>query len=148
MDTEQWNRPADVPGPAVVPVNEGLWRAAAVGRLDVQRCTSCGAHRYPPNLNCHRCVSSEWEWTTLPGTGKVYSFSWVPDRVRSSDQGSEVFYNVAVIDLDGVERGPVRMMSNVVDAWDRGDLQIGQAVEVIGVPFDEDITLPCFRSTD
>jgi uncharacterized OB-fold protein len=145
MDTEALNRPSGAPSPVVVAMNEGMWLAASEGRLDLQRCTSCGIHRYPPAVTCLKCHSIEWEWSTLPGTGTVFTYSWVPDRKRSAEQESEVLYNVAVIELDGVEGGPVRMMSNVVDAWERGDLDVGQAVEVVGVRVDGDVTLPCFR---
>jgi hypothetical protein len=37
------------------------------------------------------------------------------------------------------------MLSNVVDAWQLDDLHVGQRVEVIGVPFADDLALPCFR---
>jgi uncharacterized protein len=145
MNTEGWNRPSGAPGPVVVAMNEGMWLAAADGRLDLQRCTTCGTHRYPPDGSCRNCSSIEWEWSTLPGTGTVYTYSWVPDRRRSAEQGSEVFYNVAVIELDGVEGGRVRMMSNVVDAWEQGDLDVGQLVEVVGMRLDEGVSLPCVR---
>jgi uncharacterized OB-fold protein len=144
-----WNRPTGLPAPVVAPLNEGMWRAAADGRLAVQRCTGCGAHRYPPREGCSACASLEWEWATLPGTGTVYAYSWVPERARSATLDGDVLYNVAVVELDGTEfgeeGGPVRMLTNVVDAWEPGDLAIGQAVALVSVPVGEGIGLPCFR---
>ncbi len=134
------NRPGGMPAPVVSPVNEGMWRAAARGQLAVQACTECGAHRYPPADGCYRCGSLRWEWSTLPGTGVVYSYIWVPDRRRE-----DAFYNVAVVTLDGTEGEPVRILSNVVNAWQLDDLQVGQRVEVVGVPFAEGLALPCFK---
>lgn len=142
---ESFNRPSGMPDPVVEPVNEGMWRAAADGRLDVQRCRACQAHRYPPTDGCYRCGSLEWTWSTLPGTGTVYSYIWVPDRARSAEQGSAVHYNVVVVTLDGTEGDPVRILSNVVDAWEIGDLEVGQAVELTGVELSPGIGLPCFR---
>lgn len=139
------NRPSGLPAPVVAPVNEGMWRAAAAGRLDVQRCTGCGAHRYPPTDGCYRCGSLQWEWSTVAGTGVVYSYIWVPDRTRSAELGREVLYNVAVVTLDGVEGDPVRILSNVVDAWEQGDLYVGQPVRFVSVEFGEGVALPCFR---
>lgn len=134
-----------MPDPVVVPVNEGMWKAAAAGRLDVQRCADCGAHRYPPTDGCYRCGSRQWEWSTLPGTGVVYSYIWIPDRARTAEEGREAFYNVSVVTLDGTEGEPVRVLSNVIDAWQPDDLDVGLAVSLAPVGFGPDLALPCFR---
>jgi uncharacterized protein len=139
------NRPGGMPAPVVTPVNEGMWRAAAVDQLAVQRCLDCGAHRYPPGDGCYRCASLRWEWDRLPGTGVIYSYIWVPDRKRAA-AGEGGCYNVAVVTLDGTEGEPVRVLSNVVNAWDAADLRVGQVVEVVGVPFADGLALPCFRT--
>jgi hypothetical protein len=148
--TDQVNRPGGMPAPVVAPLNEGMWRAAAADQLAVQCCQDCGAHRYPPGDGCYRCSSLRWEWATLPGTGVIYSYIWIPDRARAAEAsaatgGDPACYNVAVVTLDGTEGEPVRMLSNVVDAWQLDDLHVGQRVEVIGVPFADDLALPCFR---
>jgi uncharacterized OB-fold protein len=139
------NRPSTAPPPVVAPINEGMWRAAAEGRLDVQRCAKCGAHRYPPTDACYRCDAVEWEWSTLPGTGTVYTFVWIPDAARSAEQEREVLSNVVIVELDGTEGEPVRIMSNVLDAWEIGDLRVGQRVELDCVPLGDGVGLPCFR---
>ena len=139
------NRPSGMPGPVLAPINEGMWRAAGEDRLDVQRCTNCGAHRYPPIEGCYRCVSLEWAWSTLPGTGTIYTYMWVPDTARSAEQKREVLYNVVLVELDGTEGDPVRMASNVLDAWNIDDLYVGQAVALACVPLGDGVGLPCFR---
>lgn len=144
-DDPTLNLPSGMPAPVLAPINEGMWRAAGEGRLDVQRCIGCGAHRYPPADGCYRCGSLEWQWSTLAGTGTVYTYMWVPDARRSAEQIGEVLYNVAVVELDGTEGDPVRMASNVVDAWNPGDLFVGQAVELACVSLGDGIGLPCFR---
>lgn len=148
--TDQVNRPSGMPAPVIAPVNEGMWRAAADGRLAVQRCQDCGAHRYPAGDGCYRCTSLRWEWVRLPGTAVIYSYTWIPDRARAAVPGTELgargaHYNVAVVTLDGTEGDPVRMLSNVVDAWELDELHVGQKVEIVGVPFGDDLALPCFR---
>ncbi len=140
------NRPSGMPPPVIAPINEGMWRAAGAGRLDLQRCTSCGAHRYPPTDGCYRCSSLNWEWFTVPGTGTIYTYIWVPDAVRSAEQNRQVLYNVAFVELDGTEGDPVRMASNVLDAWNPDDLYVGQAVELACVPLGDGLGLPCFRT--
>jgi uncharacterized protein len=139
------NRPSGMPGPVLAPINEGMWRAAGEGRLVVQRCTNCGAHRYPPTDGCYRCTSFDWEWSTLPGTGTIYTFVWAPDRSRSQQEGRQVLYNVVIVELDGTEGDPVRITSNVLDAWQLGDLHVGQRVELDCVPLGDGVGLPCFR---
>jgi uncharacterized protein len=135
-----------MPDPVVAPVNEGMWKAAAGDRLAVQRCVVCGAHRYPPTDGCYRCSSTGWEWSTLPGTGTIYSYIWVPDRNRTAAGGDDALYNVVVVTLDGTEGAPVRILSNVVDAWGMEDLHVGQHVELTCVPFAAGLALPCFRT--
>lgn len=143
---DQLNRPSGMPDPVVAPVNEGMWRAAADGRIAVQRCRDCAAHRYPPADGCYRCSSCRWEWSTLPGTGVVYSYVWIPDRARAAAGEAAACYNVAVVTLDGTSGEPVRVLSNVVNAWKIGDLHVDQRVEVVGVPFADGVALPCFRT--
>lgn len=129
----------------VAPINEGMWRAAAGGRLAVHRCERCGAHRYPPADGCYRCGSLDWDWADLPGTGVVYTYIWIPDLARSARADRQILYNVAVITLDATVGDPVRILSNVVDAWQPGDLEVGQAVELAPVELEPGLALPCFR---
>jgi len=66
--------PPELPLPPVNGTNAGFWKAASEGRLDVQQCRACGAHRHPPTEGCYRCASLDWAWDTLPGTGTVFTF--------------------------------------------------------------------------
>lgn len=144
--TDQPNRPGDMPHPVVTPINEGMWQAAADNQLAVQHCQDCAAHRYPPSDGCYRCSSYRWEWSRLPGTGVVYSYVWIPDRLRAAAGDESARYNVAIVTLDGTEGEPVRILSNVVNAWGPDELHMGQRVEVVGVPFADGLALPCFRT--
>ena len=51
----------------------GLVRGAALGRLELQRCSACGAVQYPPREACVRCLSAELEWTVISGRGELVS---------------------------------------------------------------------------
>jgi len=137
------NRPTGMPLPNRDPMQMGFWEGAAQGRLDIQRCDDCGAHRYPCSMGCTTCGSMRWGWDTLPGSGSVVSYVWIPDPGRPPGFPSH-FYNVAVIELDGVEKGPVRIISNVLDAWNLDDLRSGMRVELSCVKLTEDMGLPCF----
>ena len=70
--------------PAVTEETAPFWEAAGEGRLVVERCTSCGAHSFPPRGMCRACRSRETELVDVPGPGRVYSYTvnhqrWLPD---------------------------------------------------------------------
>ena len=94
--------PAGLPLPPVDRTNAGFWRAAAEGRLDVQRCTACGAHRHPPTEGCYRCRSLDWDWDTLPGTGRVFTYTWIVQPLHPAIEAAAP-YNVTVVEVDGTE---------------------------------------------
>ena len=135
--------PEGLPPPTVDSTNEGFWRAAAEGRLDVQRCDDCGWHRQPPSEGCFHCRSLAWSWDTLPGTGRVFTYTWVHHALHPA-VAQVVPYNVAVVALDGTTGDPVRLVTNVVDA-DQSSLTIGAAVTLACEPVADGIGLPRFR---
>ncbi len=134
-----------LPLPPVDRTNEGFFRAAAEGRLDVQRCTGCGAHRHPPTEGCYRCGSLDWEWDTLPGTGRVFTYTWVVQPVHPAVERA-VPYNVAVVEADGASDEAVRMVTNVVDATVE-TLQVGAPVTLACEVVADGVGLPRFRLT-
>ena len=116
-----------------------FWANLREHRLSAQRCKSCGKFfTFPPQGSCPHCLSPEYEWVTLSGKGKVYSFVTYCRAWHPSYQ-DKVPYNVSLIDLD---EGP-RLISNVVGC-SPDQVKIGMAVEVV---YDdrEDHTLPLFR---
>ncbi len=135
--------PDGLPLPPVDRTNAGFWKAAAAGRLDVQQCDQCGAHRHPPTEGCYRCGSLDWSWDTLPGSGMVFTYTWVVQPLHPAVE-AVVPYNVAVVDVDGVSDEPVRMVSNVVDA-DEGTLRVGTRVTLACDKLTDDVGLPRFR---
>lgn len=138
--------PRGLPLPPVNRTNAGFWRAAAEGRLDVQRCTVCGSHRHPPTEGCYRCRSLDWEWHTLPGTGRVFTYTWVVQALHPAVEAAAP-YNVSVVEVDGTDDEPVRLVTNVVDATE-ATLWAGVAVTLACDRLDDEIGLPRFRLAD
>jgi uncharacterized OB-fold protein len=132
-----------LPNPGWSTATEGYWRAAGKGRLAVQRCRGCGAHRSPPVPVCYACNSLEWGWDEVPGTGTVFTYTWVdePPQGALSHLGS---YNISVIDLHGTEGETVRVMGRVVDA-SKETLHCGLPVSVDFEEFDEEVSIPVWR---
>lgn len=132
-----------LPPPVLSEINAGFWKAAGQGRLVIQRCSDCRAHRHPPTAVCYRCQSDAWSWDEVPGTGRVFTYTWVyhPAHPGLAHLG---VYNVAVVELDGTEGDPVRLVSNVLDVGTEA-LAIGMPVEVAFDPVDDHVALPVFR---
>jgi uncharacterized OB-fold protein len=99
--------------PKQYPLTSGYWKAADEGRLVIQRCARCGAHRHPPAPVCYRCQSPAWQWDELAGTGSVFTQTWIHTPITEAFT-DVVPFNVCVVELDGTEGSPVRLASTVV----------------------------------
>ena len=144
MTTDETTRPRGLPWPALEPTSEGYWRAALEGRLVIQRCDDCGTHRHPPTEACYACQSLRWSWDDVPGTGHVYTYTWV-DRPVTPQLAHLGVYNITVVELDGTQGEPVRVLTRVDDVT-REQLVVGLAVNVDFEPLDDgESALPIFR---
>jgi len=127
-----------LPAPGWEPLTEGYWRAAKDGRLVVQKCGDCGFHRWPPAWACFHCQSTKWDWDELPGTGTVFSYTWADQRPVAEVP----LYNVSIVEVDGTQGEPVRIMTRVVA--DKDTLQVGLPVVVTFEKFDDETAIPFF----
>jgi uncharacterized OB-fold protein len=94
------------PDPDSIPWWEGL----AQGEVRAQRCNRCGAMFAPPTPTCPECGARDYEWRTLSGRGRVYS--WVKVRIAMDPAfEGDVPYSIAVVDL---EEGP-RVVGRLLD---------------------------------
>ncbi len=132
-----------LPWPALEPTTAGYWRAAREGRLVIQRCDTCGTHRHPPTEACYACQSLAWSWADVPGTGHVYTYTWA-DRPVTPQLAHLGVYNITVVELDGTQGEPVRVLTRV-DGVSREELRVGLEVEVAFEPLDDESALPVFR---
>jgi uncharacterized OB-fold protein len=116
-----------------------FFEAARRHQLVVQRCTACGALRFPARAICSRCLAREAEWVPASGRGTVFSFA-IMHQAMHPGFAAEVPYAVVIIEL---EEG-VRLLSNLVGC-PTGDVRIGLPVEVVFDDVTPEITLPKFR---
>ena len=63
--------------PKINPIDAPYWKAAAEGKLVIQKCRACGKRQFYPRVACVGCFSGDLEWVQARGEGKVHSFSWV-----------------------------------------------------------------------
>jgi uncharacterized protein len=90
-----------------------FWDAALKEQLTAPKCTQCGTFKWTPEQRfCANCMSQDFEWVDLPGTGTLYSFIVVRHPLRP-DMQEYVPYIPAVIEPDGAPG--IRMTSNVVN---------------------------------
>jgi uncharacterized protein len=91
-------------------------------RLEGQRCTACGAPRFPPRDACRACRSRDAEPLRLSGRGAV--FSWA--EVAQAPQGFAGPYLVAVV---GLAEG-VRVTAQLTDV-EATEVEVGMEVEMV-----------------
>ena len=129
--------------PRPVPSLEGrmapFWKAAATGTFVVQRCRSCGLHRFPAFEFCSACLSVDLEWTPASGRGEVFSFV-VVHHTLDAFFAARAPYVVADVKLS---EGP-HVTTTVVDC-PPSELRIGDRVAVEFEQAAQDIWLPVFR---
>ena len=129
---------SDRPLPRVDGDAKPFWDAARDGRLLLQRCTACGAWRFPPGLVCRSCASTSAEWVAASGRGRLHSVT-VVHRTPIAAFRDDVPYVVGLVDLDE----GVRLMARLTPA-DRPP-GIGARVEAAFERVDDDVTLPPFH---
>jgi len=103
--------------------SEPYWQALRESELRLQRCSGCGALRWPPRALCNRCRSFDAHWERLSGRGRLVS--WVrTHQVFAPAYRDEVPYRtvqVALLEQDDIL---------VIGGWQGGDDPVvGQHVE-------------------
>ncbi len=131
--------PSARPIPEVSPALAPYFAAARAGRLVVQRCTGCGALRFPPRELCSACLATEAAWQEVSGRGEIFSY-YVMHQIYHPGFAAEVPYAVVVVKL---EEGP-KLTSNVVDC-PLDEIAIGMPVEVVFEELSPAVTLPKVR---
>jgi uncharacterized OB-fold protein len=127
---------APMPRPSLL--SQPFWDAANEGRLALQRCDSCSAYRWTPQILCPACFGESATWTDVSGRGKLYSFTTVH---RAPVPGFDVPYVLAVVEL---AEGPL-MLTRLVDS-DPAAIAIDDPVEVAFTRASEAINLYTFRA--
>ena len=118
-------------GIANFPENQVFWDKAKAGQFSMPRCQSCGKQHWFPRAFCPLCFSDDVVWEDSAGTGTLHTYS----HLKGPD-GERV---IAYVQLDD---GPL-MLSELVEV--RGELAIGQAVQVTLVEVAPDLRIPKFK---
>ena len=120
------------------PVADGLFTwPADQPRLIGSRCRECGVVTFPAQRSCPRCASVDVEERLLGRTGTLYTWTVQGFRPKPPYAGPEEFepYGVGYVELPG----EVLVESRLTVA-DPDRLQIGQPVQLVIVPFGDQVT--------
>ena len=94
--------------PVSAPFVEGLQQ----GQIRYQHCSACGAAQTLARYACRACGSTELQWRTARGAGRVYSVTTVA-RAPSDEFRPLAPYALAIVELD---EGPRLMGHATADA--------------------------------
>ena len=117
-----------------------FWQALRRRELQVQRCKSCGTHRFPATRYCAHCRSDESEWVAVAPSGTLET--WCVFH-RPYFEGLPVPYTVIQVKLDC----GVRVFANPAGV-ENGALRIGMPVEAVFEDVAPDVTLLMFKPKD
>lgn len=110
------------PPPPQDAANRPFREGAEQGRLMLQRCTGCGAHRFPAARYCAKCRNEGSEWVQVSGNGIIESHCAF-HKAYWPAFANEVPYAVVQVRLDE----GVRLFSNLLGV-PRGQIRAGMRV--------------------
>ena len=114
-----------------------FWQALRRREVQVQRCKSCGTHRFPATRYCAHCRSDESEWVAVAPRGTLET--WCVFH-RPYFEGLPVPYTVIQVKLDC----GVRVFANPAGV-ETSALRIGMPVEAVFEDVAPDVTLLMFK---
>ena len=127
--------------PAVNADNQPYWDGLAQGELKVQACEGCSKKRYPIVPVCPYCTCTKWNWATLSGKAKVYS--WVRYQRGYLPEFEDLMPYIVV--LAQMDEG-VRMFGRLTDKLgDKATLKIGTALDTVIERWPDGRCVPAFK---
>ena len=120
-----------------------FWDAAKLDKLVAPKCTKCGTFRLPPSPFCFNCQTRDVQWTELPGTGTIHSFTVVRHPLHPG-LAECCPYVSGTVELDGTQGAGARVLVNIIDV-DPDAVRIGDRVEIVFEHVNDEMSTPRFR---
>jgi len=127
------------PIPPIYRVNAGFWEGTRVGELRLDHCKDCDHLWFPPTNSCPKCLSTNVDWKTVSGRGKVWSWIWMHQRYGWAFD-AEVPYLLVQVNL---EEGPT-MVATLVGI-EKDQLRFDMPVKVTWQQRNENQSVPVFE---
>jgi uncharacterized OB-fold protein len=115
------------------------WDSLKEHSIRVQKCDSCGTFRYVPKEICSKCHSVAATWTSVTGTGEIYTYT-VVRRAPTPAYQQDAPYAIVHVTMDE----GFRMIGSLKVA-DPESVSIGQPVRVAYDDVTEDWTILQFE---
>jgi uncharacterized OB-fold protein len=128
------------PLPTLEGADAPFWKALRRSAIEVQRCSSCGTHRFPATRYCAKCRSEESEWVAVSPSGTLETWC-VFHRPYFDDL--PVPYTVIQVKLDC----GVRVFSNPSGVTTSA-LRSGMPMTAVFEDIEPDVTLLKFKPKD
>jgi len=130
-----YKKPLPRPTAASLP----FWEAAKRHELQIQRCSSCGAHIFYPREVCPECLSSDLNWMKVSGKGTVYSYT-IAQAPTHPAFAEDIPYVIAIVEL---AEGP-RLTTNITGCQPE-EVRVGMPVVATFDDVTLEMTLVKFR---
>ncbi len=114
-----------------------MWDSIAKEAMELQTCSHCGALRYPPGPTCPRCLSTDFTWTPVAGTGRILSWTTFHKQYLPAYPAP---HTVVAVQLD---EGPI-MIGHVAPEI-VGGLAVDGPVRMIYVDHADGYRIPSFE---
>jgi uncharacterized OB-fold protein len=128
------------PLPQTAGADAPFWQALRRREVKVQRCNSCGTHRFPATRFCAKCRSDTSEWVAVAPTGTLET--WCVFH-QPYFEGLPVPYTVIQVKLDC----GVRLFSNP-SGVETNMLRIRMPMTAVFEDVTDDVTLLKFKPKD
>lgn len=89
------------------PLYQAHFQGLRENTLRVQQCEQCGHQQWPPRELCGACRADRFQWPSLAGEGRVYTWS-VVYRAPHPWFKAHLPYAIVVVELEG----GLRMLGN------------------------------------
>lgn len=126
------------PLPLITELSKRFYDGCREGKLQYQQCKECKEVVFFPKAHCSNCMSSDLDWKTSSGRGKIYSFTVTYDAAPPEFMPYVPFV-LAIVNMDE----GFSILSNIEEC-DFEDLQCDMPVVVKFDPITPEVTLPKF----
>ena len=113
------------PLPTTTIGNMAFWDGLKEHEFRVPRCRDCDTYNWIPYPACRQCLSEDLDWSPVPGTGTVWTYS----VVHRGAGFHPTPYVVAVAKLDLPGPRSVLVLATLIDV-DPNDVHIGMPVKI------------------
>ena len=120
------------PNRTLGPNHDTFWEYLGRSEYRLQKCNQCGEFQFPPAAACPECLSDEFTWTQLQGTGVILSHCTF---IRQYYPECPVPWHTMLVELD---EGPSVIGTPLDQSIDEERLKSGTRVRLALIDVEDD----------